>query len=372
MKILHINTNYISTRLHKIFKDRLSNYVSNTVYSPNSENQLRVIFEKEDDVVDSACVKKLYKLIFKYKENRIFNDLVQKINIYDYDVMHAHTLFTDGYVAYKVKKRYGLKYIVTVRNTDVNAFFKYRKYLKNTGIKILSEASAVIFLSEAYRDRVISKYVPRKLRGKILEISYVIPNGIDEFWHNHIFSDRQILDKDTLNIICVGAVNKNKNIISVIKVIQKLNAEGMNCHLDIAGRPEDKKIVKIIENCEFAKYYGCLNKEQLIEIYRQNDIFVLPSFCETFGLVYAEAMSQGLPVVYTRGQGFDKQFEDGKVGFSIDCHSIEEIKDAILKILDSYETIYDNCINLVDKFKWDKIVERYVEIYNGIDKQISL
>ena len=38
-------------------------------------------------------------------------------------------------------------------------------------------------------------------------------------------------------------------------------------------------------------------------IYRENDIYVMPSIIETFGLVYAEAMSQGLPVIYTRGQG---------------------------------------------------------------------
>ena len=40
--------------------------------------------------------------------------------------------------------------------------------------------------------------------------------------------------------------------------------------------------------------------------------FCLPSHAETFGLVYVEAMSQGLPIIY-EGQGFDKQFQDGEV-----------------------------------------------------------
>lgn len=40
----------------------------------------------------------------------------------------------------------------------------------------------------------------------------------------------------------------------------------------------------------------------------------MPSHKETFGLVYAEAMSQGLPIIYTKNQGFDGQFPDGYVG----------------------------------------------------------
>ena len=39
----------------------------------------------------------------------------------------------------------------------------------------------------------------------------------------------------------------------------------------------------------------------------------MPSKYETFGLVYPEAMSRGIPIVYTKNQGFDKYFEDGEI-----------------------------------------------------------
>ena len=54
------------------------------------------------------------------------------------------------------------------------------------------------------------------------------------------------------------------------------------------------------------------------------------SIMETFGLVYAEAMSQGLPIIYTKGQGFDEQFDEGKVGYHADCFNIEEIVKRII------------------------------------------
>jgi glycosyltransferase involved in cell wall biosynthesis len=69
---------------------------------------------------------------------------------------------------------------------------------------------------------------------------------------------------------------------------------------------------------------------ELIDIYRANDIFVMPSFTESFGLVYAEAISQGLPVVYSIGQGFDRQFPEGEVGYHADPNSAQSVADAIL------------------------------------------
>ena len=61
------------------------------------------------------------------------------------------------------------------------------------------------------------------------------------------------------------------------------------------------------------------DKEELIKLYRDSHIFTMPSITESFGLVYAEAMTQALPVVYTKGQGFDGQFPDGEVGYSVEA-----------------------------------------------------
>lgn len=44
----------------------------------------------------------------------------------------------------------------------------------------------------------------------------------------------------------------------------------------------------------------------LARLYRPASGFAMVSFRENFGLVYAEALSQGRPVVYSKGQGFDR------------------------------------------------------------------
>ena len=89
----------------------------------------------------------------------------------------------------------------------------------------------------------------------------------------------------------------------------------------------------------------------------------MPSFYESFGLVYAEAMSQGLPVIYTKGQGFDKQFSDGVVGYSVNPKNIEDIKEKIADIINNYETISNNCLNYVNKFFWENISSYYKNLF---------
>ena len=42
----------------------------------------------------------------------------------------------------------------------------------------------------------------------------------------------------------------------------------------------------------------------------------MPSITETFGLVYGEALSQGLLIIYTKGQGFDGQIKEKLAGYS--------------------------------------------------------
>ncbi len=76
--------------------------------------------------------------------------------------------------------------------------------------------------------------------------------------------------------------------------------------------------------------------QALMPLYREADVFLLPSRRETFGLVYAEAISQGLPVLYGRGQGFDGQFEDGRVGYAVDPDDPVAIADKVLSILGDY------------------------------------
>ena len=92
----------------------------------------------------------------------------------------------------------------------------------------------------------------------------------------------------------------------------------------------------------------------------------MPSWQETFGLVYAEAMSQGLPVIYSKGQGFDGQFPEGQVGFSVNSASAKSVAEGIIGVIENYSQIAPNCIPSAARFDWHDICQQYLEIYDRV------
>ena len=328
MKILHINVNYITSALHQIMIEHFEQFdIENNVFVPSYDGQ-RSIVDVNDYVKISECYKKIDRLFYFAKQEKILKSLINNYKIKSFDFIHAHTLFTDGNVAMRISKMYGIPYAIAVRNTDLNNFFKYMVHLRPLGIEIMSNASAIFFLSPKYKEELFEKYIPKNITENISKKSYVIPNGIDDFWINNIFLKRNKNTEDTIKItkklrcLYVGRIDRNKNVGLILESLKILNKRGWDVSLTVIGKIDDKKLFYRLSKYTFFNYIQPMPKEELINFYRKSDIFIMPSHKETFGLVYAEAMSQGLPVIYTRGQGFDGQFLEGEVGYSVDDNDV--------------------------------------------------
>lgn len=362
IKVLHINRNYITSPLHQIMKNHLDQYeILNEVFAPtdNKENSLIV---PNKNVTVCECFTKWDRFIFDLKQSKIIKALDATYDVSTFNCIHAYTLFTDGNAAMYLSQKYGIPYIVTVRNTDVNKFFKKRPYLRRRGIKIMENANVICFLSESYQETVLNLYIPESKRNAIRAKSRIIPNGIDDFWLQNTCEQRHELHKP-IRLIYAGRIDKNKNIPTVQKAMDILREHEYETTLSVVGKIQDEKEFRIIEKDPFTKYHQAMPKENLIDVYRSSDIFIMPSHTETFGLVYAEAMSQGLPVIYTKGQGFDGQFLDGEVGYAVDDKDEWSIVEAVKKIVNRYENISKHAIEGAKKFKWEDICETYRQIY---------
>lgn len=372
MKVLHINCNYIGTALHQVMKRKLDDIGSeNLVYTPTYDKNISII-APDSNVIVSECFRKWDRILFDYKQNKIFRDIQSKVKINSYDCIHAYTLFTDGNCAYKLSKKYNIPYVVAVRNTDVNTFFKKMIHLRKRGVNIMRNAKAIFFLSDAYKKQVFDKYVPKKYHNELLGKTHIIPNGIDDFWFKNRADDnkKRVLGKE-IKLLYAGRIDKNKNIPTTQKAIEILNSKGYKCSLTVVGKVVDEKEFSAVRADKNTACLPAMSKEKLIDVYRASDIFVMPSFTETFGLVYVEAMSQGLPVVYSQGEGFDGQFIDGEVGFSVNPKSVESVAEAIENVINNYHLITKDISQKIDRFNWNKIVEQYDCIYKRIKEDVK-
>jgi glycosyltransferase involved in cell wall biosynthesis len=367
LRILHINSYYFSSHFYKnLFEKQIDSGLLIDVFVPVSNDKKNLDFDYGSYTTISNNHNKFDRIFFHLKHEKIFRDIIKKYDINQYSLVHAHSLFSNGYIALRLKEKYDRPFVVAVRNTDVNTFFKKMIHLRPLGIKILEEADRIIFLSKAYRDMTFDLYIPKHLHESLLKKVSVIPNGIDDFWFENIGSPKELTNPQKIRLLHVGDINKNKNIETTVKSVEILNNNGFDVKLDVVGRIKDRRIYKKIRGLNYVNYLGYKTKEELIEIYRNNDIFVLPSINETFGLVYAEAISQGLPVLYTKGQGFDGQFEDGEVGYRVNCFDPNEIAFMVAEISKKKGLINDNCIANAKYFNWSIIVSLYIRIYEDI------
>lgn len=366
MRILHINCNYIGTTLHQLMVEKLDALgYENQVYVPTYDASVSVITPNENVCV-SECFRKWDRVMFDYKQAKIIRDIESRFDVASFDCIHAYTLFTDGNCAMHLSRKYGIPYVVAVRNTDVNAFFKTMIHLRPRGIEVMRHAHRVFFLSEAYRGQVFGKYVPKKYHAELTEKVSIIPNGIDDFWFRNPPESTGEAQEACIRLVYAGRIDKNKNIPTIQKAMDILRRQGTETRLTVVGKVDDKKELAEICRDPHTQYLPPMGKEDLIRVYRANDLFVMPSFTESFGLVYAEAMSQGLPVLYTKGQGFDKQFPEGEVGRHVLSDSPEDVAEKILEVYRNREDISRRVPALAEKFRWEKIVEAYSNIYTSL------
>lgn len=358
MKVLHICSYYIDDKFYTSFFDELSQSgVVSKAFVFANRNRLKDGLDLPYATI-SYCFRTLDRFFFHIKHLKALRQLYRCENVQEYDCLHAHSLFSNGYLAYRVKKRYGIPYVITVRYPDIYTFFKFRLCLRPLGKRILKQADSVIFLSEASACAMREYY---DLCGNY----EIIPNGIDDFWIEHK-AKRKEKSNNGIKLLFVGRINRNKNIDILVRICDQIRSRYDAISLTVVGQVMDQSYMEVLNSRDYVTYIPYCKKEDLIKYYRQADIFVLLSHKESFGIVYTEAMSQGLPILYTKNQGFDKQFEDGYVGYACDDYDETDALAAIEKILDKYDEISHHCVEAVDRFSWNYIAEAHVNLYESL------
>ncbi len=364
IRVLHVNCNYIGTKLHRVMLSNFDDSIRSFVYCPafyNCEDMEQ--FEPEENVLAIECFRYNDRYFFDWKQHKILRTAKKNIPVHDFDVIHAHTLFTDGNCAMRLSRTFHIPYIVAVRGTDLASFYRRQPYLRSRGTRIMRGASRVVFLSETYRDIILNEYVDERYRRELREKSIVIPNGIDRFWLENTNCAEKEPDGERVLLLFVGRIIKRKNPGILIDAMDCLAEKGVEARLTVVGTQEDEELISRLRADPRVVCLPAMKKEDLIWEYRKADIFTVPSLVETFGLVYAEALSQGLPVIYTKNEGFDGQFPDGVVGYPVDPRDPEDIAEKILSILGNYRAIQSRCAASASVYGWDGISETYKQLY---------
>jgi len=169
----------------------------------------------------------------------------------------------------------------------------------------------------------------------------VIGNGIHEIEaveSNEVEEVKKFIDGAEFSIISVGNLIKTKGFDHLIDAVYEINKEGIDCRVVIVGQGPEYEILNSLLKGKYLEekiiLIGAKSNRIVRSLYHCFDAFVLPSWSETFGIVYLEAMYAGLPVIGVVGQGLSGILIDGKEALFCDpqntCSLTEKIRELIM------------------------------------------
>lgn len=211
------------------------------------------------------------------------------------DVIHAHSLNMGGLMAARLAKATGRPFIVTEHNgsyvlcPEIPAWDK-RKY------------------AELFRHSAGNLAVSKALAGVMNRVwpearCQVVANVVDDSFFNQPLN---MGTGDVVRFITVGHLSAHKNIALLIRAFAKAKTVKPSL-LTIAGDGEERaNLERVAADCGVADrvtFSGRVERNKMAGIMADHGAFVFASNGETFGVVAAEALAAGLPVVSTRCGG---------------------------------------------------------------------
>lgn len=371
MNLLHICNGFSTSQLYNELFTRIEGNINNQYVIAPSFVQFKPKDYTYTVIPYFRNESLLSRIFYGNKLKNIYSKICSSINISTIDIIHAHTLFSDGIPAYRLSLKYNIPYIVAVRNSDINFFFKYLIHYRSLAHKVLINANKIILISPAYKER-LKGIIPDAVYHAIKDKIEIIPNGINQKWIDEKHPGKKSLT-NTIGIVFSGSFDENKNILTLIEATKLLQIK-RNIKLTLVGYNPHRKNKYINNIFKQANKYSSFitilprkSPDELRALYKYQHIFAMPSKHETFGLVYVEALTQGLPLIYTSNEGFDKFYDDGYVGYSVNSKSPLDIARKLEKIIENYDDI-TSAIQCLDfkEFNWYNIANKYLKIYREL------
>ena len=271
-------------------------------------------------------------------------------------ISHAHFALPDGYFAYILKQIYGTPYIISFRGSDVKLMNSHAK--SNT----MKRLQAVL----SHADKIIvHNRVQQELLGKDGFESLLMPHGIEA---GFLRPKSQSGMKDEIIIATVGELIPQKRIDWVINAVKDYKGE-KRISLRIAGEgTQREELERLAVGHPNINLLGKIKHESVDELLCGSDIFALPSYNETFGLVYIEATAHQNAVIATKGTGIWGHFADGKE--MLYCDSYPSFQEMLYKLIDDDgfrdQMASEAFAKTRDNFTWNTVINRYVSLYNSL------
>lgn len=294
----------------------------------------------------------------------------------DIDVFHAHDwLVATACIGLKHVFRKPL--LATMHSTEIGR----RDGLHTPTERMIHETEAWLTY-EAWRVICCSNYMVSHVKwafGLPEDKLSMVPNGVNTSVYEGIekedlkeFRAKFALPEEKI-VLFVGRLVYEKGIHVLINAVPKI-LEKVNAKFLIVGNGYMKdQLLNIAKSMRLEHkilFLGFVDETTLVKLQKCADVSVVPSLFEPFGIVALEAMAAKSPVVVSDTGGLSEIVEHDLTGVKVYPNNPESLAWGITKVLqdENYSRyISENAYRKVrDKFDWNNIAEKTVQIYRAV------
>lgn len=278
------------------------------------------------------------------------------------DVIHAHAVNYGGILAHAISQRYGIPYVIT-EHSSMYARNLYRAHqwpAMRTAVAAAAERFAVsrdfcALLEQKYPGQAWH-YLPNILGGNFSQDFEFPAKNRDTFHFCSVSHLRRLKGHDLLLPAFAQALQKHPNLRLTI------GGDGVE-----AGRLKQQAADLGLEGK--VEFLGALQTEQVLDLMRRSDAFVLASRVETFGVVFIEALSQGLPVIATECGGPQSIVNESN-GLTVPTENIPALAAALVQMYEQRSrynphTLRRQCL---EEFGEQAVIGKLAETYAAITR----
>lgn len=245
-----------------------------------------------------------------------------------YDIVYSMGSVLEAGVTIKLKKWMPeLKFVYIEHSAGVAVSLEKYKQYRTFYSDLVNAVDKMLFVSTKQKISIESNVA----LGEKYEI---LNNG---FTGESQQAETLVTPKE-FTVISVGFLEERKGYMYSIEALSMLKKDGYTFKYVIVGDGKEKeKYIHLVSKHEMEKdveFKGRLPHDQVLHEMANADVFLLPSWDEAFGIVYLEAMSCGIPVIGTLGEGIEDVVVNNENGFLVGKQDVYSIYVTIKYLID--------------------------------------
>lgn len=305
-------------------------------------------------------------------------------NIKNFDLVHINEIWKyPATIGMHISNKLNIPYIVNPRGalypyTFGKKIYKKWFYYKLTMDGLLNNASAIHYTTDdEYRE--VHSFL--KLKNKVI----IVPNGIDLSEFESLPSKEDMFKKypnlrGKKLLLFLSRISWIKGLDVLFRAYSVLAKEKEDIHLLIVGKDDGDGYEKEVR--QWAVDYGIDSRItftglqtglEKLKALAGSDVFIQPSYSESFGMAVLEAMACGLPVVISDKVGnIYKEVEKNNAGIVVQTNA-ESLCTGIKALLDNEKLRKEASKNgkrlVADCYSIDKVADRMIESYEIVIRE---